>query len=278
MASSAAPVVSLNNGVLIPHVGLGTSPLTDEEVVPAIVAAIEAGYRSIDTAEAYGNESGVGVGIRACGVPREELFITTKLDGKFQGSDRAIRALDESLNRLGLDYVDLLLIHWPLPWRDLYVDTWRTFARLLHSGKARAIGVSNFKPAHLDRLRAETDVVPAVNQIQLNPSMTRSGTRAYNADRGVTTESWSPLGSGGGLLQQPVIAEIGARHGKTSAQVVLRWHVELGLVPLPRSANPQRIAQNIDIFDFSLTPEEIAAIASLDQGEAAATDSDVVGH
>ncbi len=278
MPPPTAPLITLNNGVLMPQVGLGTSPLTDDEVVPAIVAATEAGYRSIDTAEKYGNEAGVGRGVRASGVPRDELFITTKLDGKFQGSDLAIRGLDESLSRLGLDYVDLLLVHWPLPQRDLYVSTWRTFERLLHAGKARAIGVSNFKPAHLDRLLAETDIVPAVNQIQLNPGLTRDATRAHNARHGIVTESWSPLGAGNELLRQTVITDIAMRHGKTAAQVVLRWHVELGVVCVPRSANPQRIAQNIDVFDFSLTTDEIAAISGLDQGEAAAADSDLVGH
>jgi len=273
-----APLVSLNNGVLIPQIGLGTSPLTDDEVVPAIVAAVDAGYRSIDTAEKYGNEAGVGAGIRASGLPRDELFITTKLDGKFQGSDLAVRGLDESLARLDLEYVDLLLIHWPLPQRDLYVSTWRTFEGLLRAGKTRAIGVSNFKPAHLDRLRAETDVVPAVNQIQLNPAVTRQATCEYDSRHGIVTECWSPLGAGDDLLKSSVIADIAARHDKTAGQVVLRWHVELGLVAIPRSANPQRIAQNIDVFDFSLSAEEVAAISALDRGEAAAADSDLVGH
>jgi 2,5-diketo-D-gluconate reductase A len=273
-----APLVQLNNGALIPQVGLGTAPLTDAEVVPVIVAAAEAGYRSLDTAAKYGNEAGVGAGVRASGVPRDELFITTKLDGKFQGADRAIRGLDDSLARLGVDYVDLLLIHWPLPQRDLYVSTWRTFEKLLEAGKTRAIGVSNFKPAHLDRLLAETDVVPAVNQIQLNPAVAREASRAYNARHGIITESWSPLGAGNDLLRNPVITDVAARHGKTAGQVVLRWHVELGVVCIPRSANPQRIAQNIDVFDFTLTTEEVAAISALDQGEAAAADSDLVGH
>jgi 2,5-diketo-D-gluconate reductase A len=278
MPTPAAPLVPLNNGVQIPQIGLGTSPLTDDEVVPVIVAATQAGYRAIDTAEKYGNEAGVGAGIRASGVPRDELFVTTKLDGKFQGSDRAIRGLDESLFRLGLEYVDLLLIHWPLPQRDLYVSTWRTFERLLQAGKTRAIGVSNFKSAHLDRLRADTDVTPAVNQVQLNPAVTREATRAYDSAHGIVTESWSPLGAGNDLLRSSVIADIAARHDKTAGQVVLRWHVELGLVAIPRSANPRRIAQNIDLFDFSLSAAEVAAISGLDRGEAAAADSDRIGH
>jgi 2,5-diketo-D-gluconate reductase A len=276
--SPAAPLIPLNNSTSIPQIGLGTSPLTDDEVVPVIVAATEAGYRSIDTAEKYGNETGVGEGIRVSGVPREELSVITKLDGKFQGSDLAVRGLDESLRRLRLEYVDLLLIHWPLPQRDLYVDTWRTFERLLSAGKARAIGVSNFKPVHLDRLLDETGTVPAVNQIELNPGVTREGSHSYNAQHGIVTQCWSPLGAGGDLLRQPIITDSAARHGKTPGQIVLRWHVELDLVPIPRSANPERIAQNIDVFDFSLTAEEIAAISGLDQGEEAATDSDAFGH
>jgi 2,5-diketo-D-gluconate reductase A len=273
-----APLIPLNTGARIPQIGFGTAPMTDDEVVPAIVAAAAAGYRSIDTAEKYGNEVGVGNGIRACGLPREDLFVTTKLDGKYQGSDRAIRGLDGCLSRLRVDYVDLLVIHWPLPQRDLYVDTWHTFEKLLYSGKTRAIGVSNFKPAHLDRLLAETDVVPAVNQMQLNPGLTREASRAYTARHGIVTESWSPLGAGNDLLRRPTITETARRHGKTPAQVVLRWHVQLGLVAIPRSSNPDRIAQNIDIFDFSLDADEMAALSALDQGEAAADDSDRIGH
>jgi 2,5-diketo-D-gluconate reductase A len=276
--AEAAPRIPLNTGASMPQIGFGTSPMSDEEVVPAIVAATEAGYRAIDTAEKYGNENGVGEGIRASGVPREELFVTTKLDGKFQGSDRAVGGLDGCLRRLGLDYVDLLLIHWPLPQRDLYVDTWRTFERLHAEGRARAIGVSNFKPAHLQRLLDETGVVPAVNQIQLNPSVTRAAARAYHAEHGIVTSCWSPLGSGTDLLGRPVLAGIAARHGRTPGQVVLRWHVQQGLVPLPRSRNPERIAQNIDVFEFDLTADDVAAISALDEGEAAGADSDVQGH
>jgi 2,5-diketo-D-gluconate reductase A len=278
MPPSAAPLIPLNDSVLIPQIGLGTSPLTDDEVAPVIVAAVGAGYRSFDTAAKYGNETGVGAGIRASGLSREELFVTTKLDGKFQGGDRAVAGLEGSLRRLRLDYVDLLLVHWPLPKRDLYVDTWRTFERLLEAGKTRAIGVSNFKPAHLDRLLAETDVVPAVNQIQLNPQVTRQESRAYHARHGIVTEAYSPLGAGSDLLRQPVVVDIAARHGKTPGQVVLRWHVEIGVVAIPRSANSRRVAENIALFDFSLSPEDVAAISALDRGEGAAADSDVVGH
>jgi 2,5-diketo-D-gluconate reductase A len=274
----AAPTVLLNDGRRIPQIGLGTWPLKDDEVARVIVAAVEAGYRHIDTAYRYGNERGVGQGIRDSGLPREELFITTKLDGDYQGGDRAIAGLDESLRRLGLEYVDLLLIHWPLPQRDEYVSTWKTFERLAAAGKARSIGVSNFKPAHIERLLAETSVRPAVNQIQLNPRVTRPEQRAHNSAQGIVTVSWGPLAPGSDLLDSPALAELAAKYGKTPAQIVLRWHVELGLVPIPKSANPARIAQNIDIFDFTLTGAEVEAITALDTGANPGVDSDTSGH
>jgi len=271
-------MIRLNNGKAIPQVGFGTSPLNDKQVAPAVIAAIEAGYRHIDTAHKYNNERGVGQGIRESGIDRQQLFITTKLDGPFQGDDRAIGGLDESLRRLGMDYVDLLLIHWPLPRRDQYVSTWKTFEKLLAAGKTRSIGLSNFKPAHIERLLAESSIRPAVNQIQLNPRITRPEQRAYYAEQGIVTEAWSPLGAGNDLLKDPTLIAIGAKFGKTAAQVVLRWHIELGIVVIPRSANPGRIAENIDIFDFALTEEEVAAISALDTGEEPRVDSDKTGH
>jgi 2,5-diketo-D-gluconate reductase A len=274
----SAPTILLNNGKTIPQIGFGTSPLNDKEVVPAVTAAIEAGYRHIDTAYRYNNERGVGRGIRDSGIDREDLFVTTKLDGAFQGDDRAIGGLDESLRRLGLDYVDLLLIHWPLPQQDEYVSTWRTFEKLVAAGKTRSIGLSNFKPAHIDRLLAECTIRPAVNQIQLNPRITRPEQRVYNSEQGIVTEAWSPLGAGNDLLKNPILATIGAKYGKSPAQVVLRWHIELGIVAIPRSTNPGRIAQNIDIFDFALTSDEIAAISALDNGQEQGVDSDQTGH
>ncbi len=274
----SAPTILLNNGKTIPQIGFGTSPLNDKEVVPAVIAAIEAGYRHIDTAYKYNNERGVGQGIRDGGIERESLFVTTKLDGQFQGDDRAIGGLDESLQRLGLDYVDLLLIHWPLPQRDEYVSTWKTFEKLVAAGKARSIGLSNFKPAHIDRLLAEATIRPTVNQIQLNPRITRPEQRAYNLEHGIATEAWSPLGAGSDLLENPTLAAIAAKYGKTPGQVVLRWHIELGIVAIPRSASPGRIAQNIDIFDFELTKDEIANISALDTGEEQGVDSDKSGH
>lgn len=272
------PILPLNNGQSIPQVGLGTSPLNDETIAPLVVAAIEAGYRHIDTAYRYNNEKGVGKGIRDSGIDRDQLFITTKLDGEFQGNDRAIAGLDESLHRLGVDYVDLLLIHWPLPQRDQYISTWKTFEKLVAAGKTRSIGLSNFKPAHIDRLLAESSIRPAVNQIQLNPSITRSDQVAYNTRMGIVTEAWSPLGAGNDLLKDPTLTTIATKYGKTPGQVVLRWHIDLGIVTIPRSSNPDRIAQNIDIFDFTLTSEEIAAISALDTGKEPRVDSDKSGH
>jgi 2,5-diketo-D-gluconate reductase A len=273
-----APTIALNDGNAIPQIGLGTWPLKDDEVAPVVVTAIEAGYRHIDTAFRYGNERGVGQGIRDSGIRREQLFVTTKLDGTYQGDDRAIEGLDGCLQRLGLDYVDLLLIHWPLPQRGEYVSTWKTFEKLVAAGKARSIGVSNFKPAHLDRLLAEATIPPATNQIQLNPRITRAEQRAYNAAHGIVTVSWGPLAPGSDMLDSPVLARLGEKYGKTPAQIVLRWHIELGLVAIPKSATPARIAQNIDVFDFALTDDEVAAISALDTGPDAGVDSDKGGH
>lgn len=274
-----APLIDLNDGNRIPQLGLGTWPLDDEQVAAAVVHAVEAGYRHIDTAVKYGNERGVGNGIRASGVDRSELFITTKLDGEFQGHDRAVAGLDGSLKRLGLDYVDLLLIHWPLPGRDQYVSTWQTFERLQAQGKVRSIGVSNFKPAHLERLMAETDVVPAVNQIQLSPAITRTAEREFHARHGIVTESYSPLGgSGAGLLGAPILTQLAEKHGKTPGQLVLRWHIQNGLVTIPKTASPERMAENLDVFDFALDPQDLAELSILDEGPAAGNDSDKTGH
>lgn len=272
------PSLRLNDGYTIPQIGLGTASLKDDPVVPVIVTAIEAGYRHIDTAYRYGNQVGVGKGIRASGIAREELFVTSKLDGEFQGNDRALAGLDECLRQLDMEYVDLLLIHWPLPQRDEYISTWKTFEQLAKSGKARSIGVSNFKPAHLERLFAETTIRPVANQIQLSPRITRTDHVEYDRAHDIVTVAWSPLGQGKGLLDEPLFATIGAKYGKTPAQVVLRWNVELGIVPIPRSSNPQRLAQNLDIFDFTLTTAEIAAISALDTGAEKRVDSDTMGH
>ncbi|GAC1496204.1 MAG: aldo/keto reductase [Pseudarthrobacter sp.] len=274
-----SPLITLNDGHTIPQLGLGTWPLDDAQVATAVVHALNAGYRHIDTAVKYGNEQGVGNGIRASGVDRGELFVTTKLDGEFQGHDRAVSGLEGSLTRMGLDYVDLLLIHWPLPARDEFASTWKTFERLQAEGKVRSIGVSNFKPAHLERLLAETDVVPAVNQVQLSPAITRTADREFNARHGIVTESYSPLGgSGPSLLEAPVLTQLGEKYGKTPAQVVLRWHIEQGLVVIPKSANPARMRQNLEVFDFALNPQDLAKLAALDKGPGAGNDSDRAGH
>jgi 2,5-diketo-D-gluconate reductase A len=266
---SLAPRIQLNDGHSIPQIGLGTWPLDDDAVAEVVVEAVHLGYRHIDTAAKYGNERGVGIGIASSGVARDEIFVTTKLDGQFQGEDRAIAGLDASIDRLGLDHVDLLLIHWPLPARDEYVSTFRTFEKLLNEGKTRSIGVSNFKPAHLERLIEQTGITPAVNQIELNPLVEHFG---------IVTESWSPLGPGTGLLTDPRILEVAGEHGRTPAQVILRWHVQQGLVAIPKSKTPERLAQNLEVFDFELTSADLALIAQLSQGPDAGVDSDVTGH
>ncbi|MFJ4286108.1 aldo/keto reductase [Paenarthrobacter nicotinovorans] len=273
-----APLIELNDGHKIPQLGLGTWPLNDAQVSDAVVEALSQGYRHIDTAVKYGNEKGVGEGIRKSGVDRKELFITTKLDGEFQGAGRAVEGLNGSLERLGLEYVDLLLIHWPLPRRGEFISTWKTFEELQASGKVRSIGVSNFKPAHLDQLFRETDVVPAVNQIQVSPSTPRPAARAYNERHGIVTESYSPLGASSDLLNAPVLASIGEKYGKTPGQVVLRWHVQQGLVAIPKTANPQRMRENLDVCDFDLDQDDLSKLQTLDAGPDAGVDSDVQGH
>jgi 2,5-diketo-D-gluconate reductase A len=272
------PSLTLNDGASIPQIGLGTWPLDDTEVASVIETAVGLGYRHIDTAAKYGNEKGVGAGIAATGLARDELFVTTKLDGEFQGADRAIAGLEASLGRLGLDYVDLLLIHWPLPQRDEYVSTWRTFIELQERGLARSIGVSNFLPAHLERLVAETGVTPAVNQIQLSPFITRVTERAANDAHGIVTESWSPIGGeGANVLDAPEIAAIAADLGKTAGQVVLRWHVQQGLVAIPKSRNATRLAENLAVFDFELDDTQLASIATLAQ-PGTGVDPETTGH
>jgi 2,5-diketo-D-gluconate reductase A len=276
---SPSPTLTLNGGLQMPQLGLGTYGLNGRAGTDAVVAAIDIGYRLFDTAVRYGNEAAVGAGVRAAGVPREQLFVTTKFDGEFQGGRRAVRGLDDSLQRMGLDYVDLLLIHWPLPQRDLYVDTWKTFEELLAAGKTQSIGVSNFKPAHLDRLRKDTDIVPAVNQIELDPTIARVDARAYHDAHGIVTQAWSPLGGPGTpVVRNPTIVEIAHAHGRTPAQVALRWEIEIGVSIVPKSGRVERMAENIGIFDFALTAEDMARIATLDQGEPAAQDSDKFGH
>lgn len=273
------PTIALPHGASLPRLGLGTWPMDDAEAERVVASAIGLGYRLVDTAENYGNERGVGRGLKASGVPREELFVTTKFNKRWHGVDLAAQACERSADRLGLDYIDLLLIHWPNPAQDRYVRAWQGLVELLEAGRVRAIGTSNFKPAHLDRIVDATGVAPDVNQIQLSPYVTRESARAHHDRHGIVTQSWSPIGGQANeVLGEPVVARLAERHGRTPAQIVLRWHLELGLATIPKSSDPARLAQNIDIFDFSLSPEDVAAISALDRGDAAGADSDVFGH
>jgi 2,5-diketo-D-gluconate reductase A len=262
-----APLLSLNDGGTIPAFGYGTAPLDDADAPETVAIAIDAGYRLIDTAASYDNEPGVGRGIASSSVDRGELFVTTKLRGGDHGREEARRGLHGSLERLGLDYVDLYLIHWPLPRIDRYVESWETMIAMREEGLIRSIGVSNFLPEHLDRLERETGVVPSVNQIEMHPEWTQGEQRAYDSDHGIVTESWSPLRRGGGVLDNPAVAEIASAHGVTAGQVVLRWHVQSGVVPIPYSSNAERIASNLDVFSFELTAAEMDAIAALDTAD-----------
>jgi 2,5-diketo-D-gluconate reductase A len=263
---SAVPTVRLDNGVEIPQLGLGTARVSDEETRRIVREALEVGYRFVDTAASYENEVGVGQGIADSGVPRDEVFVSTKLRGREQGRESAKAALRSSLDRLGLDHVDLYLIHWPLPRLDRYAESWLAMEELLAEGLTRAIGVSNFLPGHLDRLVAESSTVPAVNQIECHPRDPQLEQRADDARRGIVTESWSPLANGGNVLAHPVVAGIADRQGRTPAQVVLRWHVQQGLVTFPKASSRGRLVENLDVFGFSLTEEDMAGLATLADG------------
>jgi 2,5-diketo-D-gluconate reductase A len=257
------PLLKLNDGHTMPQFGLGVWQAPNDRVGEAVRAAIAAGYRLVDTAAIYENETGVGEGLRSADAARGDIFLTTKLWNAAQGYDSALRAFDESLARLRVDYVDLYLIHWPAPRRDLYVDSWRAFVRLRQEGRARSIGVSNFCPEHLDRVVGETGVVPAVNQIELHPRFQQSALRAADTTHGIVTQSWSPLGRGR-LLDDPAIVAIAAKHGRTPAQVIIRWHLDNGLAVIPKSVTPERIRENIDVFAFKLDTDDLATIARLD--------------
>jgi 2,5-diketo-D-gluconate reductase A len=267
------PTVELNNGVRIPQFGFGVFQIPPEETAGAVRTALEAGYRHIDTAQMYRNEAEVGAGVAESGLAREDVFVTTKLANDAHGHDNAITALEGSLRRLGFDYVDLYLIHWPLPHRGQFARTWRGFEDILRAGKARAIGVSNFQPAHLDVLAEKSGTVPAVNQIELHPALQQPELRAYHREHGIATEAWSPLARAG-VLDDPVLAELAEKHGRTAAQVVLRWHLQLGNIVFPKSSSPERIRQNIDVFGFELDDEDMAAIGKLDDGRRTGPDPD----
>jgi diketogulonate reductase-like aldo/keto reductase len=262
---SKVPPIILNNGVEMPQLGFGVWQVPDDEAEQAVATALESGYRSIDTAAIYGNEEGTGKAIATSGIPREELFVTTKLWNSDQGYDSTLRAFDTSLEKLGLDYLDLYLIHWPLPTRGKYIDTYKAFEKLYTDGRIKAIGVSNFYPEYLEQLIEATSVIPAVNQIELHPHLQQHAVREYHAQQGIATEAWSPLGSGKGLLEVPAIVAIAQKHNRTPAQIVLRWHIQLGNVVIPKSVTPSRIKENIDVFDFSLDTEDIAAISALNE-------------
>ncbi|MCP8966969.1 aldo/keto reductase [Ectobacillus ponti] len=268
-----APVITLNNGLQMPVVGLGVWKAKDgEEVKTAVKAALAAGYRSIDTAAVYQNESGVGEAIRESGVPREELFITTKVWNSDQGYESTLQAFETSLEKLGLDYVDLYLVHWPV--KGKYIDTYRALEKLYADGRVRAIGVSNFHIHHLEDLMAHTSVVPAVNQIELHPRLSQTEIRSFCQQHGIAVEAWSPLMQGGGIFENETLRAIAEKHGKTPAQVVLRWDIQSGIVTIPKSVTPSRIQENLNIFDFELSAEEMAQIDALNENRRVGADPD----
>lgn len=268
MPAGAPPIpeIELHDGVRIPQLGFGLWQVPAEITQKAVEEALAAGYRHFDTAAAYENEEGVGLALAATGIPREEIFVTTKLGNSDQGYDSALAAHQRSLERLRLDRVDLYLIHWPMPSEERWPETWRAFERIRGEGGSRSIGVSNFRVEELERLKEEAELMPTVNQIELHPRLQQAELRAWHADHGVVTEAWSPLAQGR-LLEDETIAAIAADRGRNPAQVILRWELQLGNVVFPKSVTPERIRENIDIFDFELGDEEMAAIARLDAGE-----------
>jgi len=281
MSDVSVPLVTLNNDLAIPQLGLGLWKASDEDAENSVAMAIEAGYRLIDTATIYGNEKGVGRGIAKSGVPREELFITTKLWNADQGYDSTLKAFDESLSKLGLDYIDLYLIHWPVPAAGKFIDTWRAFEKLHDEGRVKSIGVSNFKTHHLEVLLASSMIAPSVNQIELHPRFPQAETRQFCEDHNIKVESWSPIGGSAGadnILNEPVLKNIGEKYGKSPAQVILRWHIQLGLIVIPKSIHEERIRQNIDIFDFELSEDDMAQIATLETGTRQGPDPDTMNN
>lgn len=272
------PTVTLSNGTAMPRLGLGTSPMGDDDAERAVVQALEVGYRLVDTAENYRNEVGVGRALEASGVAREELFVTSKFNKRWHSVEGARTAFEATAEKLGLEYLDLLLIHWPNPDQDRYVDAWRGLIELRGAGLVRAIGTSNFKPSHLQRLIDETGVAPEVNQVQLSPVWTKQTEREFHTAHNIVTEAWSPLGKGTDLLDHPAIAAVAKAHDKTPGQVVLRWEVQQDVVPIPKSSNRERLEQNLAVFDFELTADELTALDALDGTGKPPADSDRFGH
>lgn len=274
MSIHQVPQLPLNNGVTIPQLGFGTFLVPPAEAAQVTLAALDVGYRHLDTAQMYGNEAGVGQAIRDSGLPRDEVFVTTKLNNGFHERKAALAAFDGSLTALGLEYVDLFLIHWPLPKRGQYVEAWAALVELLAQGRVRAIGVSNFHAAHLQQIIAATDVVPAVNQIEVHPYLRQDALRATNAELGIATEAWSPIARGR-VLADPVIEQIAQAHERTPAQVTLRWAIQRGDIVFPKSLHPDRMRENFDLFDFDLSPAAMAAIDGLDRGERTGPDPEL---
>jgi diketogulonate reductase-like aldo/keto reductase len=264
--ATSIPAVTLHDGVEIPQLGFGVFQVPPEDTQQAVEEALEAGYRHVDTAAAYRNERGVGAAVAAADIPREEIFVTTKLWNSRQGYESALGACEKSLARLGLEYVDLYLIHWPVPTEGRALDTWRAFERIYEEGRSRTIGVSNFRVEDLEMLEREAEVLPTVNQIELHPHFQQAELRAWHREHGVATEAWSPLAQGD-LLINETIASVAARHGRTPAQAILRWHLQLGNVVIPKSATPARIRENFELFDFELSEDDMKEIAALDVGQ-----------
>jgi 2,5-diketo-D-gluconate reductase A len=274
---SAVPMIVLNNGVEIPQLGFGVFQIEPDRTTEATLAALEVGYRHIDTAEMYGNEKQVGEAVRASGLDRGEVFVTSKLNNGHHAYDDALRAFDRSLADLGFDYLDLFLIHWPLPTIGDYVETWRAMEEIYRSGRARAVGVSNFQPQHLRRLRVETEIVPAVNQIEVHPYLTQDDVRAADAELGIVTEAWSPIAQGK-VLDDPAIVAIADRLGRTPAQVTLRWHLQRGDVVFPKSVTRRRVEENFDVFGFELSDDDMATITGLNRDERTGPDPDTFAY
>jgi 2,5-diketo-D-gluconate reductase A len=275
---ATVPTITLNNGVQIPQLGFGVYQIPPDQTRDATLTALEIGYRHIDTAEMYGNEKQVGEALRDSGIPREEVFVTSKLNNGFHARDAALQAFDQSLADLGFDYLDLFLVHWPLPGIDVdYVETWTAMEEIYRSGRAKAVGVSNFNPHHLRRLFGGTEIRPAVNQVEIHPYLTQDELRAFDADHEIATEAWSPIAQGK-VLGDPVIGRVAERHGKSPAQVTLRWHIQRGDIVFPKSVTRSRVQENFEIFDFELSDDDMRDITTLNRDERVGPDPDTFNY